>query len=115
VEAEKGRYEFSVFDARIAEYARRNQPVTIQLNGNMKPHYLFNEVPYVKETGRDVPAFKQVQNREGTLMYWHPAHEQAYIACLTAFRNHLAASPYKPFILGLRMNFNPFGTEGINI
>ncbi|HUV63243.1 MAG TPA: hypothetical protein VMW24_05050 [Sedimentisphaerales bacterium] len=115
VEVAKGKYDFSVFDSRIAEQAKRKLPVTIQLNGNRKPHYIFNEVPYVKETGREVPAFKQVQNREGTLMYWHPTHEKAYIACLTAFRDHVASSPYKPLIIGLRMNFNPFGTETIHI
>lgn len=115
VEVAKDKYDFRAFDAKIAEYAKRKQPVTIQLNGNRKPSYLFNEVPYVKETGREVPAFKQVQNREGTLMYWHPTHEKAYLNVLTAFRDHLAHSPYKQFIIGLRMNFNPFGTEGINI
>lgn len=115
VEPQKGKYDFSVFDSRMAEYAARRQPVTIQLNGNQKPRYLFQEVPYVKETGREVPAFGQVENREGTLMFWHPTHEKAYMACLTAFRDHLAASPYKSLVIGLRMNFNPFGTEGINI
>ncbi|HUV63245.1 MAG TPA: hypothetical protein VMW24_05060 [Sedimentisphaerales bacterium] len=115
VEPEKGTYDFSSLDSGLADYAQRGLPVTVQLNGNRKPHYLFNEVPFVKETGRDVPAFRQVMNREGTLMYWHPAHEQAYVNCLTAFRDHLASSVYKKSIIGLRMNFNPFGTEGINI
>ena len=48
-------------------------------------------------------------------MYWHPAHERAYTKCLTAFRDHLASSIYRKMIIGLRMNFNPFGTEGIKI
>lgn len=71
VEPEKGRYDFSALDAQLADYARRKLPVTIQLNGNRKPAYLFNEVPYVREGGREVRAFVQVQNREGTLMYRH--------------------------------------------
>jgi len=115
IEPEKGKVDFSALDAQLADHARRGLPVTVQLNGNRKPHYLFNEVPFVKETGRDVPAFQQVMNREGTLMYWHPAHERAYSKCLAAFRDHLASSVYKNSIIGLRMNFNPFGTEGINI
>ena len=115
VEPEKGKYDFRTLDLQLADYAKRNLPVTLQLNGNRKPRYLFNEVPYVKENWRDVSAFRQVMNREGTLMYWHPAHEQAYVNCLTAFRDHLASSVYKKSIIGLRMNFNPFGTEGINI
>jgi hypothetical protein len=87
----------------------------VQLNGNQKPAYLFDEVPYVKEGSKEVSAFQQVGNRQGTLMYWHPAHERAYVNLLVAFRDHLAASRYKKSIIGLRMNFNPFGTEGVNL
>ena len=115
VEPEKGKYDFSALESQLTEYAKRKLPVTIQLNGNRKPRYLFNEVPYVKERWPEVPAFVQVQNREGTLMFWHPAHERAYVRCLAALRDYLRTSPYKSSIFGLRMNFNPFGTEGINI
>ncbi|MCX7012376.1 MAG: beta-galactosidase [Candidatus Sumerlaeota bacterium] len=115
VEPEKGKYDFSALDEQLADNAKRHLPATVQLNGNLKPQYLFNEVPYVKETGKDVAAFRQVNNREGTLMFWHPAHEKAYVNCLTALRDHLASSPYKGDIIGLRMNFNPFGTEMTNI
>ena len=115
IEREKGKYDFAVLDRQLEDFGKRGTPVTVQLNGNRKPKYLFNEVPYVKETGRDVPAFRQVQNQEGTLMYWHPSHEKAYVNCLVALRDHLAKSPHKKAIIGLRMNFNPFGTEGINI
>jgi hypothetical protein len=89
--------------------------VTIQVNGNRKPRYLFEEVPYVKETGRDVLAFRQVDNREGTLMYWHPAHEKAYVNCLAALREYLLKSPLKSSVLGLRMNYNAFGTEYVSL
>jgi hypothetical protein len=115
VEREKGKYDFAILDTQLADFAKRGLPVSIQLNGNRKPHYLFNEVPYVKETSRDLPAFRQVQNPEGTLMYWHPASERAYVNCLTAFREHLVKSPHRKAIVGLRMNFNPFGTEGVHI
>ena len=115
IERGKGKYDFSVLDTQLADFAKRGLPATIQLNGNQKPQYLFQEVPYVKETSRDLPAFRQVQNKDGTLMYWHPAHERAYVNCLVAFKNYIAASPHKKSIIGLRMNFNPFGTEGVQI
>ncbi len=115
VEPAERKYDFAALDRQLADYAGRGLPVTLQLNGNLKPHYLFDEVPYVKEGGREVAAFRQAQNREGTLMYWHPAHERAYGNCLAALRDHLVASADRASIIGLRMNFNPFGTEGINI
>jgi hypothetical protein len=115
IEPEKGKYNFAALESQLAEYAQRKLPVTIQLNGNRKPRYLFSEVPYVKERAPAVPAFVQVQDREGTLMFWHPTHERAYVNCLVALRNYLLKSPYKSSIFGLRMNFNPFGTEGISI
>ena len=44
-------------------------------------------------------------------MYWHPAHLQAYTDFLAAYGQHLAESPYRSAVLGVRLNFNAFGTE----
>ena len=115
IEPAKGKYDFSPLAAQLADYAKRGMRVTVEISGYHKPHYLFNEVPYVKETGKEVASFVQVKNSEGTLMFWHPAYERAFVECLTAFRNFLAASPYKKSIFGLRMNFNPFGCETFTI
>ncbi len=114
LEPAKGKYDFSGLDAQLESYANRKLPVTLQVNGNRKPPYLFNEVPYVTER-REVIAFRQIENREGTLMYWHPAHEAAYGKCLTALREHFVQSPLKSSVLGLRMNYNAFGTEYVSL
>ena len=115
IQPEKGKYDFSSLERQLADYAKRGMRVTVEISGYIKPHYLFNEVPYVKETGKEVASFVQVKNTEGTLMFWHPAYERAFVSCLTAFRNFIAASPYKKSIFGLRMNFNPFGCETFTV
>lgn len=100
------QYDFSEIDARLADLARRNLYTTIQINGNDKPDWLFGVVPYVKEK-----LSVQVGDKQGTLMYWHPAHRDAYLGMLEAFAAHMAKSPHKDTLLGIRMNFNANGTE----
>ena len=111
LEPQKGKYDFSIFEKQLADYAKRGKRVMVEIIGYHKPHYLFNEVPYVKETGKEVSSFHQVLDKEGTLMFWHPTYERDFVNCLTAFRNDIAASPNKNSIIGMRMNFNPFGCE----
>ncbi|MDO8540036.1 MAG: beta-galactosidase [Opitutaceae bacterium] len=109
VETGPGKYDFSAVDSALARFAASGRWTTIQINGNIKPAWLFTQVPYVREQFDE-----QVRNREGTLMFWHPRFREAHLAMLAAFARHLRSSPHQSRLLGLRLNFNPVGTEHFN-
>ena len=106
VEPEQGRYDFSVIDQKLADFARRGKSTTLQINGNLKPKWLFGAVPCVKDR-----LSVQVRDPQGTLMYWHPTHRDAYLAMLRALGDHLQRTVNADRILGIRMNLNALGTE----
>jgi hypothetical protein len=106
VEPVRGRYDFSSLDHRLSDFAQRRQRATIQINGNFKPVWLFGIVPSTPEKQT-----VQVYDDEGTLMYWHPAHRESYLAMLAALGRHLSKSPCRDSVLGIRMNLNAIGTE----
>jgi hypothetical protein len=106
VEPMERKYDFTGIDRKLADLKERGLSTTIQINGNKKPDWLFEKVPYVKER-----LSHQVDSRQGTLMYWHETHRDAYCSMLRALAAHLSESPLRTGILGLRMNFNAFGTE----
>ena len=106
VEPSDHRYDWSALDRDLAALAARNLSTTIQLNGNDKPDWLFDVVPH--HPGR--PPF-QMQDPQGTLMFWHPVFVKDYVDLVAAFAEHIRNSPYKKNILGVRMNFNAVGTE----
>lgn len=110
VEPAPGRYDFSSLDRELAAIRKLGWRATVQINGNRKPAWLFETVP-------SVPAklSPQVRNSEGTLMYWHPNHRGAYVAMIEALGRRLRDSPDRAAILGLRMNFNAFGTEHLTV
>lgn len=110
VEPARGRYDFSPLDRELAAIRKLGWRATVQINGNLKPAWLFETVP-------SVPAklSRQIRNSEGTLMYWHPNHRDAYVGLIEALGRHLRASPHRAAILGLRMNFNAFGTEHLMV
>lgn len=110
VEPVAGRYDFSAIDAGLAQFAARQQWTTLQVNGNLKPAWLFSEVPHVAEKLHD-----QVRDRPGTLMFWHPRFQAAHVAMLTALAAHLRESPHRAKLLGLRLNFNAIGTEQLRV
>lgn len=109
LETGPGEYDFSAVDAALARLAAANLWTTIQINGNVKPAWLFSQVPFIP-----VQFDEQVKNREGTLMFWHPRFREAHLAMLAAFARHLRESPNHARLLGLRLNFNPVGTEHFN-
>lgn len=106
VEPAQGKYDFTRIDEMLADLEGRGLSTTIQINGNRKPDWLFEKVPYVKER-----LSHQVASRRGTLMYWHATHRDAYCGMLRALAVNLRGSPFRETILGLRLNFNAFGTE----
>lgn len=109
IESGPDRYDFAAVDAALARLGARGLWTTIQINGNVKPSWLFKAVPYVPRQFDE-----QVRNREGTLMFWHPRFRGAHLAMLAAFARHLRSSPHQSRLLGLRLNFNPVGTEHFN-
>lgn len=110
VEPAPGRYEFSKLDAGLARFAARRQRATVQINGNLKPTWLFAEVPSVAEK-----LSVQVRDAKGTLMFWHPRYQEAHLGMLAALARHLRASPHRAALLGLRLNFNAIGTEHLHV
>jgi len=96
-------------DADMKVFHDKSMSATIQINGNNKPDYLFNKVPY-NPTKLDT-----VNDSQGTLMYWHQTHKDTYHELLADMRNHMvgmgASTNYLSNIIGIRMNFNLVGTE----
>lgn len=64
-----------------------NINTTLQINGNKKPKWMFNEIPYYP--GK---LSQQVQD-DYTLMFWHPRFKQAYLDFIKAWAEHLKQSP----------------------
>ena len=106
----EGRYDFSKLVARLKPLHEAGMPATVQINGNVKPAWLFEKVPHHPDK-----LGHQVADKRGTLMYWHPVHEKAYLDFLQACAKFLKTSPYGGTVLGVRLNFNALGTEHLGI
>jgi hypothetical protein len=106
LETTEGQYDFSTMEAQMKKLHDQHRPFTVQVNGNKKPAWLFERVPCLPE-----PLGVQVRDAQGTLMYWHPVFEQAYVNFLRAYAAFLKQSPYRASVLGVRQNFNAIGTE----
>jgi len=104
LEKSKNNYDFSAITAKSAELKAMGKVATIQINGNNKPDYLFDEVPWVEEK-----LSHQVRDQKGSLMYWHPNHINALKNLLKALGEYLSGR--ESDFIGIRMNYNPFGTE----
>jgi hypothetical protein len=106
VEVARGKYDFSTIDEKLAELSEQGLFTTIQINGNRKPPWLFDQVPYIERK-----LSVQVKDPQGSLMFWHPTHRDAYLSMLRALSAHLKNSTHGDTLLGLRMNLNAIGTE----
>lgn len=110
LEPEKGRYDFSKMAQELDRYGKMKVYTTIQINGNLKPDWLFNEVPcHPKKFSL------QVRDEKGSLMYWHPTHKEAYVNLLGALSEFVRSNKNSRYFLGIRQNFNGLGTEHITI
>lgn len=105
VEPSRGEYDFSSIDEALADFNRRGLGTTLQINGNRKPAWLYDAVPSIGEK-----LSVQVSG-DRTLMYWHDTHREAYLSMLRALGEHMKRSPHRNALLGVRLNFNAFGTE----
>ncbi len=110
LEPEKGKYDFSKMAKELDKYSKMKIYTTIQINGNLKPDWLFNEVPCHTQKFS-----VQVRDKKGSLMYWHPTHKQAYINLLKAFAEFVSNNKNGKYLVGIRQNFNGVGTEHLRI
>lgn len=110
IEPQPGRYDFKSMDSKLAYLAGLKAWATVQINGNLKPGWLFREVPSVSARFH-----QQVQDEQGTLMFWHPRFIEAHLAMLRSVAAHLRTSSWRERLLGIRMNFNAVGTEQLHI
>lgn len=106
LEPREGKYDFSAVDQQMQWFSERGLAATIQINGGKKPQWLYGRVPYYPSK-----LSHQIRDDQGSLMFWYPLHRDSYINLLKAFAAHLEAAPYRDHILGIRLNYNPFGTE----
>ncbi|MFZ5833140.1 MAG: beta-galactosidase [Planctomycetota bacterium] len=104
------KYDFSTLDKALAMAAANDRPITVQINGNQHPEFLFRQVPYVSEK-----LSVQVRDQRGTLQYWHPTYREAYLKFLAAYGQHVKNSPHTKGLLGVRLNFNAVGTEHMTV
>lgn len=104
LEPAEGRYDFEPLETALR--ALGDKPATLQVNGNRKPAWLFDVVPFCPDK-----LGEQVADKQGTLMYWHPGHQQAYLNFLRAYGEFVKAAPWRDQVLGIRLNFNALGTE----
>lgn len=101
-----GVYDFRQLDSALAAAAKRSLSVTVQVNGNQKPAYLYTEVA-VHPRKLSV----QVRDPQGTLQFWDPRYLDRYTHFIDAFGQHLSASPLRAAVAAVRLNYNPIGTE----
>ena len=99
-------FDFSNLDKKLEEMYKHGIKTTIQIEGNAKPDFLFDKVPYYPKA-----LSHQVKDSKGTLMYWHPYHIDQFKNLLIACANHLKNSKYKDIIMGIRLNYNRVGSE----
>lgn len=104
VEKSKGVYDFTAITTKINQLKSLGKVATVQINGSKKPDYLFNEVPWVAEK-----LHHSIKDDKGSLMFWHPNHLNAYKKLIEAYGKYIETR--KNDFLGVRLNFNPLGTE----
>ena len=107
VEPSQGVYDFSVFDQSLKEVQEKGRYAIIRLNGNDKPDWIFDIVPYHTNTAWDTSVFDTI----GIPMFWHTNFVSAYTNLLAAYGTYLETNAYHSIISGVRQNFNPIGTE----
>lgn len=102
-----GVYDFTSLETQITNcMADGRKFCLIKLNGDNKPAWMTNVVPYLK--GVQLAAEVKDPN---TLMYWHPTFKQAYRDLIAAYGNWLSNYPNRAFIGAVRMNYDSIGTE----
>jgi hypothetical protein len=95
----------------------RDVLLSVQINGNYHPTFLFDKVPSIPCDGswchenQDPPCAGHSE-KTCVLQFWHPYFIDQYSGMLQAYSKHLAAHPQRKQLLGIRMNYDAVGTEG---
>lgn len=110
VEPSEGRYDFSLIEKKLKKFKAAGKFTTIQINGNNKPLWLYNKVPYNKKI-----LSNQIKDDKGSLMYWHHTYINAYLNLIKAYAKYIKSSAYLSQVAGIRMNFNALGTEHTSV
>jgi hypothetical protein len=107
VQPAEDRYDFSPLREQLEKIARLGRVTTVQLNANRQPAFLSGKVPLNHKM------FIKEQDSRGTFQYWHPAYVKAYTDLIAAFAKETKSSPYRSTVIGVRLNYNAIGTEGM--
>jgi hypothetical protein len=105
-----GKFDFSVLERELARYESLGKRATIMVRGGAKPGFLFEEVPYHPQA-----LSKQVNDKRGTLQYWHPSYRAHHQAMLQAFSDFLKTTEYRDSVFSVRQTLNAVGTEHAGI
>jgi hypothetical protein len=105
VEPTQGHYDFSSMHLQLEKIAKLGRVTTVQVNANQLPGWLFTKVPYSKARMGDM------QDRRGTIQYWHPVYLKAYTDMIAAFAREVKSSRYRSLVVGVRLSYNAIGTE----
>ncbi len=109
VEPTPGHYDFTLLERRFAAVRRSGRRATVQINANLHPDWLFEQVPFLPV------ALRGVKSPRGTPMYWHPAYLAAQLALIDALGDWIAEHPDREAVSAVRLSFNGVGTEGLGI
>jgi len=118
-----GVYDFSAIKKDLQAFAGAGRYGTIEINGNMFPDWMYENIPYYAER-----LHRKVQDSQGTLRWWHPNFIKEYQRLLAELANYLKGvkpdgsgpdpgalnEKQRNAITGIRMNFNGMGTEGFD-
>jgi hypothetical protein len=108
-EPSEGAYQFGPIDDALAKAKAKGIKITVQINGNFHPDYIFETVPYLK--GVALNGQKDHTIGYGPPMYWHEEYKNKYAAMITSLARHLLQSPDRESILGIRQSYCAIGTE----
>ena len=95
----RGEFDWSKLDEGLRFFAKIGRPLTVQVNANKKPDWLWD---YVANCGN---------NRGAIPQYWDPRYLEIQKELVAAFANHLKASPHRHLVLCVRASPNAIGTE----
>ena len=111
-------HNFSALDAAVRDAlavfpSGRGPHITVQVNANLHPLFLYDKLPACTNDTKSW-AFEN-KDKQGVLQFWHPYYVSQYVGMLDAFAAHVRASGYRDLVMGVRMNWDGCGTECFSV